>query len=685
MNPEPTTASASISESDGRAGRAIGLLIAIVVAAFSFLPIVDWIDGGRSAAWYPSSLADWLNGSLIAIGAGIVYAIATRRYSRLWRDGAMTRIIAWEHDEQRFAIVMAVLSLLTYGAVAKLVFEFRPLLIDEIVQLLQARIFSEGRLARPVFEYPEFFSTLHVIDTGTRYFSQFPAGGPAMYLPGWMFGAPWLTNPVCGAISVAAFTMWLRRVEQRPAVRLGAAVLFAVAPFMVFMSASHMNHVPTLMWGVLAMLGLSTVVDSTSARPAIAFGMGLALGAVATIRPVDGLAFALPAGIWMLARSVRTRRIQELLASGAGVAIPVALLLWINTRTTGSALLFGYEMLWGASHAIGFHVAPWGMSHTPARGVELINLYLLRLQNYLFETPVPSLVPMIGTLALTRRWTAWDRYLLASGGLVVCLYFAYWHDGFYLGPRFMLTLLPAFALMTARFPALVRERWGSGIAYRTLWAAIVVSIVIAVSVSIPLRARQYANGLLTMRWDADAAARRAGVRDAVVLVRESWGAQLMARLWASGISRSESERLYRGIDACQLDSALSHMERERVGGDRALPGLVSMLRDSARVQSSPFSPDTTEGFRRGVRYTEKCLARINEDRAGFTVMAPLVLARQPDVLYVRDLHARDTLILEKYPTRAVFLLRPTTAEEGAPPAFTRLNRDSLYRAWRTPR
>ena len=685
MSTEPATASASPGGSDGRLWHAGGIVAAATVALFAFTPVADWIRGGRSVAWYSASLADWLNGSLIALGAGVVYAIASRRVPSLWRDGALRRPLNWyEEGERRFALGAAIVSLVVYAIVALLVFDGRPLLIDEIVQLLQARIFSEGQLARPTSEYPEFFSALHIIDTGSRYFSQFPAGGPAMYLPGWILGVPWLVNPVCGAVSVGAFALWVRTVERRIAVAFGATLIFALAPFMVFMSASHMNHVPTLMWSVLAMLGLSKIVDSAQPRPAVAFAMGLALGMTATIRPVDGLAFALPAGIWMVLRAVRTRHIPELLASGVGVMLPVALLFWINTRTTGSATLFGYEMLWGPSHGLGFHVAPWGLSHTPARGVELVNLYFLRLQNYLFETPVPSLVPLIGSLALMRRWTSWDRYLLASSLLLVLLYFAYWHDGFYLGPRFLFLMMPVLALMTARFPALVQERWSTGLRYRAIWGAVATSVLIAVAVSIPLRARQYSSGLLTMRWNADDAARRAGVSNAVVLVRESWGAQLVARLWALGVSRSESERLYRGIDACQLDSATADLERTNIRGDRAEAALIPMLRDSARVQSSPFSPDTTEGFRRGVNYTPKCLARINDDRAGFTVMAPLLLARQPDVLYIRDLHARDSLVLERYPDRAVFLLRPSSPEEGALPVFYRVSRDSLYRAWREP-
>jgi len=658
------------------------IALAVFITVLGFVPFVNLIPGGRSASWYAPATIDWLNGSLIAVGGGIVYAIAARRFP-IWRDGLLRPFLDWiDRSPIRAVLVLSFAAFGVYSAVSLAVFDARPLLIDEIVQVLQARIFSEGRLARPASTEPEFFSTLHVIDSAGLFFSQFPAGGPAMYVPGWMVGAPWLTNPVCGAVSVAVFARYVRQTEREHGVALGAALLFTFAPFMVFMSASHMNHLPTLMWTMLAVTALAIITSSTRVRPGWAFLLGLGFGCAATIRPVDSLAFALPAGVWLLVRSTRLREWRELAASGLGIALPVSVLLWVNSRTTGAPFLFGYELLWGTSHGLGFHRAPWGLAHTPARGMELINLYFLRLQNYLYETPIPSLLPTVGSLGLTRRFSPHDRYWFASAAILIILYFAYWHDGFYLGPRFFFPLLPLLAIWTARLPALVRARFGRTRVYRAVWGTLGMSLALALGVSIPIRARQYANGLLTMRWNADRVAERAGVRNALVLVRESWGSQLVARLWALGISRSDAELLYRNIDSCQLDSALLKLEERRPARADAVASLTPLLRDSASVVASPFSPDTTEGFRRGVVYTQRCLSRINEDRSGFTVMAPLLLARRADILYARDLHARDSLLLAAHPGRAVYLLAPRGTAEGTPPEFTRLTRDSLFKAWR---
>ena len=175
-----------------------------------------------------------------------------------------------------------------------------------------------------------------------------------------------------------------------------------------------MNHATTLMWLLVATLGLAKCAARVPEPQAKwAFVNGFGLGAAAAIRPLDAFAFALPAAVWLLLLAWRDkRRWVDVVASGIGVAIPFGAMMWVNAQSTGSPLLFGYEVLWGKAHGLGFHTAPWGAAHTPSRGLELISLYVTRLQTYLFETPFPSMVPVIAALALTKRVSALDRYLL---------------------------------------------------------------------------------------------------------------------------------------------------------------------------------------------------------------------------------------------------------------------------------
>ena len=358
-------------------------------------------------------------------------------------------------------------------------------------------------------------------------------------------------------------------------------------------------------------------------------------------------------------------------------------MMWVNAQSTGSPLLFGYEVLWGKAHGLGFHTAPWGATHTPSRGIELISLYVTRLQTYLFETPFPSLLPVIGALALTRRLSALDRYLLASATLLGALYFAYWHDGFFLGPRFVFPWLPVLVLFAARLPRLLRDRFGRGRVYAGVNAALATGAVMAVVYSLPGRIMLYQNGLSSMRVNYTAESAAAGVRNALVFVRESWGAQIMARMWERGISRSASAALYHGVDACLLDKALRDLEHRDVRGAAAEAALEPLLADSGRVRSSPLSPDSTEKLLPGAMYDRTCIARINEDRLGFTHLAPVLLERGSGNVYVRDLQERDSLMTAAYPMRPLFLLRRKAASADSSFEWLPLKRDSLVAAWRS--
>jgi hypothetical protein len=203
----------------------------------------------------------------------------------------------------------------------------------------------------------------------------------------------------------------------------------------------------------------------------------------------------------------------------------------------------------------------------------------------------------------------------------------------------------------------------------------------AAFVNVPLRLQQYRAGLGPMRLDATDLAKESGVSGAIIFVRESWGAQLMARLWFVGVSRNEAELLYKNVDACRLEQAIG--DAERSNGAASFAAIAPLLADSAMLVPSPVSPDVTERMLPGARYSPRCLARIADDRAGFTLFAPLLARDWGSNIYARDLHERDSLLLRDYPTRSVYLLRSAGPESGAPLELIRLERDSLVNSWRS--
>ena len=660
-----------------------------------FVPWAAWLPVGLEMPGIGAQLHDWFTGSLLTLGVGVLAWLASRHgYWPIRRldGGALPAGAAsrwWRLLDPSWRLyLVALCSLFLYAAVATTIFSRRPLLIDEVAQLWQAQRYAEGRLWLPVPVHREFFSFLHLVDVGDRVYAQFPPGGPFMLWLGVLAGVPWLVGPLCGMLSVWLFARLARAAEPDASDRwvFGSTILFALAPFGVFMFGSYMNHVTALMWILVAVVALTRLVAADGPTGAVgsAFMLGLGLGMAATIRPLDAVAFALPAAVWLVSRAGRSaHRWRQNCIAGVGVAVPFALMMYVNLQTTGHPLRFGYEVLWGATHGLGFHAAPWGEPHTPLRGFALASLYQWRLQSYLFETPFPSLVLPVAALWFARRVGALDRYLLASGGLIVFLYLLYWHDGFYLGPRFVVPLLPVLVLWAARVPLIVGARVRSPHARHALAAALGFGAVGAAVFNLPVRIATYRAGLTSMRVDYAEAARQHGVRDALVFVRESWGAQLMARLWALGVSRPMAESVYRGSDACHLEQELARLEQQGLRGLEAERHLATLLAgDALYVEKSTLTPDPTERVRPGVRYTPTCMERISEDRLGFLHYAPLRLVPTGSNLYARDLHARDSLLLAEYPDRPVYLLTRAGTRVDDRLVFVLLNRDSLVVAWR---
>lgn len=662
----------------------IARLAALVLVLIGLLPIANWIPGGHAAPWYDDRLDAWASGGSIVLGITVIAWIVLRGRPTLWPEGAWGAFARqWHRADWAADLGIAVALFGLYAAISRLVLSASPLLIDEIIQVYQARTFAAGALWRVAPAHPEFTGAMHLIDWGGKVYGQFPAGGPAMLALGTLAHAEWLVGPCFAAIGCFAFARVLRRIELREGTAIAALLLYGLAPFTLFLSASMMNHVTTVTWLLLGTWALTVATATAAPRVLASFALGLAFACAATIRPLDGAVFALPAGAWLLWRARQGGgHLVALAASGVGIALPLVALGLVNAAQTGDPLRFGYIEMWGRSHELGFHEAPWGFPHTPARGLELVNLYLLRLQSYFLETPVPSLLFATGALLLVRRVQAFDRWALVACGGVLLAYWAYWHDGFYLGPRFMLPLAPWLALWTARFPAELAERNAPLPLRRALLAGGVAALVIGSTQLLPLRATQYRNGMLSMRLDVDAAAEAQGVSGALVLVRESWGAQVIARMWGLGVSRVEAEQLYRSVDLCRLDEAVATVERVG-GGSAALTAAVAPARaDSAQLIPLRASVDTTGRVMPGSTLTPQCTRRVLEDRAGYTLFPPLLLARG-DNRYVRDLHARDTLMVNADPTRPIWLLTRAT-DVGSPLRFERVNLDSARAEWRAP-
>ncbi|MEO5800474.1 MAG: hypothetical protein ABIZ70_03970, partial [Gemmatimonadales bacterium] len=156
-------------------------LAALVLIVFGLLPLANWIPGGHAAPWYDERLRLWASGGAIVVGVALIAGIAARRYPAKWPAGGWTRLAErWHAANRRADGAIALVAALLYAIVSKVVLSAKPLLIDEVIQLYQARVFAGGRLWAAAAAHPEFTSSMHLLDWGGKVYGQFPAGGPAM-------------------------------------------------------------------------------------------------------------------------------------------------------------------------------------------------------------------------------------------------------------------------------------------------------------------------------------------------------------------------------------------------------------------------------------------------------------------------------------------------------------------------
>src|SRR5215813_7377104 len=131
---------------------------------------------------------EWLSGTAIVVGAGVIYEIVSRR-----------RAFSLPRPPRPPEALIAIAALVLYAVIAAFIFQRRPILIDEIALVHQAEIFASGHLWLPAPQHPEFFSTLQMVTSNGRVYSQYPPGGPAMLVPFVFLHATWLAGPIFGA------------------------------------------------------------------------------------------------------------------------------------------------------------------------------------------------------------------------------------------------------------------------------------------------------------------------------------------------------------------------------------------------------------------------------------------------------------------------------------------------------
>ncbi|MFQ5678151.1 MAG: ArnT family glycosyltransferase [Gemmatimonadota bacterium] len=648
-----------------KAGRAAGRLAGAFLLVVPFLPLrrlFGEVKGGTFLA-HPM---EWVSGAALFGGGAWLLSLLLPAE---WPGRLYERVARWS-ARVRMPILLGLLLASLLGLASAGVFRGKPLLVDSVAQLFQARIFAAGAVSAPGPPNPPFFLIQHLLVDGGRWYSQYPPGHAALLAIGLRLGAAWAV-PLLLSLGTSLFLFRFSRTVYGETTALWTLFLLILSPFFWFMGASYMNHVSCLFFLALGLYVWARWEQG--AGSGWLAGAGAALGGAFLSRPLTALAAAAVLAPMATAAAWRRGRLAHLAGGAAGFLAVASLYLLYNAWTTGDPLLPGYIRLWGSDHGLGFHATPWGDLHTPRTGLrnELVDLALLNV--YLFEWPIPALLPIALFFLAGLGSERWDARLLVGFVAIPAAYFFYWHRDARLGPRFLYGGLVFLIPLTARaIPALLRRLDGltparlsralpGGWAVPAAWLLLLCGGY-ALAYAVPQRFRVYSSSLPSMREDLAREAAEAGISEGLVFVSVSWGNRLLVRLRDLGLPASLVERAYRSADHCDLELLERRARAEGWDAPTSAREVRRLVGAAAVTLATPeWNGDPTLRLRPDRVLPTACREEIEYDRGGYTVYTPHLLANRPaldgTLVVARDLRDRNSELRARYPGRPAYVYR----------------------------
>lgn len=424
----------------------------------------------------------------------------------------------------RPVLAAAAFVLVFAAAYNHFVFERVPHVHDEAAYLFQARIFLGGHLTAPAPPAPASFDFPHMI-IGDRWYSMYPPGFPFLLALGLVFGAPWLVNPLLGALAI--LLLYLIGVEiYGRRVGLAAAVLGALSIWHLLMSSTMMSHTASMTFNAAFLL----FAWRSFRRPTVSNGLaaGAALGFAYLSRPYNAAVFALPFLAVLAFRTLRDLRgrWRNALAFAVPAALAGAAFFLYNAGTTGDPFLPGYIARYGKAYAVIFgRAATLDFDFTPLASFMQIGENMASLNETLFGWPLTSFWLLLFVLWAARARPA-DRgkdLLLFSGFISLIVgFFFFWGAFIFIGARMFYDGLPLLVLLSAkglveaetllagRFPRLGPAGW------RKVLAVVLAAFTLyAFAVRFPAWSRPAASEWYYARYDRNMAGSSAGLRNAL--------------------------------------------------------------------------------------------------------------------------------------------------------------------------
>ena len=404
---------------------------------------------------------------LLQLGTIVLMVAALPVEAKVWWGRLTEKLLGplKTHDSpepgrlDRFVVLAAVWVFLLAALLSFFVYQRHPHVPDEVAYLYHARFLAEGKLTTAAPPVPAAFETYLMQVDGEVWYPSPPVGWPVVLSLGVLVKAPWLVNPALAAINLLLAYLLLREIYSRRTARI-SILLLAISPWYLFVGMSFMTHMFTLTCALVAALGVAWARRTD--RSAWAWLGGLALGAMALVRPLEAVAAAAFLGLWAIGIGGTRLKIRSVVGLVVGAMIVGSVTLAYNQVITGDPttfpiMVYADQQFGPNSNALGFgpdRGMGWAIDpypgHSPRDGLINAQLNTFSINVELLGWGIGSLL-LASVMIFSGTLRRSDYLMLAVIVAVFIPHFFYYFSG---GPDFgarywFLMIIPGVAL-TAR-------------------------------------------------------------------------------------------------------------------------------------------------------------------------------------------------------------------------------------------
>lgn len=540
-------------------------------------------------------------------------------------------------DRPLFIPAIIALYILFIYCFSRIVFGAIPHVGDEQVQLWGAKILASGHFTVPVPRRIEFFFDPFMIAKDGRWFTQYPAGFQMLLVPFVLLNHPEWLNPLLAGLTLYIFIKLCKELNLSK----WWGFLFALSPFVIFMSASQMNHPASLLFGTL---GLYAFLKSERSKAGWLFLWGLSAGFMFTVRPFTAVCFHFPLAIFAIRKKVGLGVLTAIVGGVLGSA-PYFIM---NYYTIGSPFTSGYQAAWDGASGLFFGQSPWGPPHTPQFGLLHLFLLLNGLNMRLFEFPIPALTGVVlwVIFRLKKYWKEWA--LLTAGLTSLAGYYFYFYVDLAYGPRFAYDAVVPMLLLTALgIKSLYRKlRDGGWTRAKVSWTFTTAGAILAISwmlISLPARWNYFSDSYRETDKNFIKFIRKQNIHNAIVFLPDFPSSNRHTRLYSLGFTNRQAWYYANGLNDKAVYKALYECGISVQDGFSPCSKLNELGMALNKFWGNPeFLPDPYEDMQ----------ARFIPLTQGLIYMSPYI--DKNDIIYARDFYEHNIVLMNEFPEKRYY-------------------------------